>query len=136
LTRSSFRARTTERGFVLLAAIVLAVLYFALMELLLIDSARELNEARRFRARIVAAVLAENAAELAVLGVVDGIPRPVNFEDDLGRMEAKFRYTVAPKFVIDASGETKGTIAQTATVQVHGERNGGQIRIDFTFHSQ
>ena len=52
--RSSSRARTSERGFALIAAIALSVLYFALMELMLIDSSRELAEARRFRARIVA----------------------------------------------------------------------------------
>ena len=41
-TRSSFRARTRERGYVLITAIALAILYFALMELMLIDSSRAL----------------------------------------------------------------------------------------------
>jgi hypothetical protein len=59
-TRSSSRARTAERGFVLGMAMVIAVLYFLLMELLLIDSSRALGEAQRFRSRVVAAALAEN----------------------------------------------------------------------------
>src|SRR5204863_3948307 len=68
--RSSFRGRTTERGYVLISAIVLAILYFALMELMLIDSSRAVREAQRFRARIVATTLAESAAELAALQLV------------------------------------------------------------------
>ena len=48
------RARTTnrsERGIVLVDALVLAVLYFALMELMMVDASRSLQEAQRFRAR-------------------------------------------------------------------------------------
>ena len=69
-TRSSFRGRTAERGYVLIAAIALAVLYFALMELLLIDSSRALREAQRFRAKVIAATLAESAAELSTASMV------------------------------------------------------------------
>lgn len=139
MTRSSNRARTTERGFVLLAAIVLAVLYFGLMELLLLDSARELNEAQRFRARIVAAALAENAAELVMEGVVTRAPHPVNEEDAMGRMIARARVRASETgrtFQVFAEGETKGAIKQNATVTVQGEIVGGQIRIYYTFHSQ
>src|SRR5215213_2449819 len=67
--RSSSRARTSERGFALIAALTLALLYFALMELILIDSSRSLAEAQRFRARIMAAAVAEDAAELAALNM-------------------------------------------------------------------
>ena len=52
--RSSSRDRTSERGFVLAAAIILAVLYLGLIELLLLDGTRALQEAQRFRSRIVA----------------------------------------------------------------------------------
>lgn len=142
MTRSFSRARTSERGFVLLAAIVLAVLYFGLMELLLLDSARELNEAQRFRARIVAAALAENAAELAMEGVVTGPVKPVKFEDSQGKMEASVLINPmanAPgtrTFIIDAKASTKGALRQDAWVQVFGELTGGQVRINYTFHSQ
>src|SRR4051812_44422456 len=64
--RSSFRAgRNSERGFALIIALVLAVLYFAFIELLMIDASRELSEARHFRGHIIALTLAENGAELA-----------------------------------------------------------------------
>ena len=82
--RSSFRGRTTERGYVLISAITLAILYFALMELMLIDSSRAVREAQRFRARIVATTLAESAAELAALQLVTASGGPVNATDDQG----------------------------------------------------
>src|SRR5690242_15726317 len=69
--RSSSRGRTSERGFVLAAAIFLAVLYFMLIELLLMDGSRALQEAQRFRSRIVALTLAESAAELAAAQMVN-----------------------------------------------------------------
>src|SRR5260370_11002888 len=73
--RSLFRGRTTnQRGYVLISAIALAVLYFGLMELMLIDSSRALREAQRFRSRVVASALAESAAELAAAQMVT---RPV-----------------------------------------------------------
>lgn len=121
-------------------AIVLAVLYFGLMELLLIDSARELKEAQRFRARIVAAALAENAAELSMENATTSIRRPINQEDAQGTMIALMEAPGTPpnprRFTIEAEGTTKGVPPQRATVKVHGEISGGAIRIDYTFHSQ
>ena len=86
--RSSFRGRTTERGYVLISAITLAILYFALMELMLIDSSRAVREAQRFRARIVATTLAESAAELAAAQLVTQPKAQVNATDDQGTMTA------------------------------------------------
>ncbi len=64
MTRFFNRGRTSnQRGFVLGAALLLAVLYFALMELLLLDSTLSLQQAQRFRAHIMATTLAESAAE-------------------------------------------------------------------------
>ena len=69
--RSSSRARTeSQRGFVLVIALVLAILYFMLMGLVMIDSSRAQTEAQRYRARVLAATLAENAAELACAQMV------------------------------------------------------------------
>ena len=48
----------SEKGYVLISAIALAILYFGLMELMLIDSSRALVEAQRLRSRIVASALA------------------------------------------------------------------------------
>src|SRR6266566_4686861 len=67
------RGRTTEqRGYVLISAIALAILYFGLMELMLIDSSRALREAQRFRARVTSAALAESAAELSAAQMISG----------------------------------------------------------------
>lgn len=135
MIRSSSRARIRERGFVLLSAIVLAVLYFGLMMLLLIDSSRELHEAQRFRSRIVAAAVAENAAEAMAYGMVTGPRASIAEEDAQGVMGATF-VSNAQGFVIDAGGRTKGVMPQNATVRVQGRVTGGQISIDYTVHSQ
>lgn len=138
-TSTSFRGRTTERerGYVLISAIALAILYFALMELMLIDSSRALREAQRFRARVQAATLAESAAELAAVNLVSAVPTtPVNAEDDQGKMTATLQRT-GDQFLIDASSETTGVPSQKATVRVQGTvQSSGAIRIDYTFHSQ
>ena len=119
----------------LLAAIVLAVLYFALMELLMLDAARELNEAQRFRARIVASALAENAAELAAGNIVPGGSLALRDSNAQGKMDATVR-RVGQTFIIDGYGVTTGLITQTARVQVYGEVEGLNIRINYTMHSQ
>ena len=140
-TSTSFRGRTTERerGYVLISAIALAILYFALMELMLIDSSRALREAQRFRARVQAATLAESAAELAAVNIVNPLqpPTPVNAEDDQGKMTATLQQIGGGQFLIDASAETTGVPSQKATVRVQGTvQPSGAIRIDYTFHSQ
>lgn len=130
------RARTSsQRGFALIAAIVLAILYFALVELLLIDSSRELREARRFRARIVAATLAENGAELAALGMIGSTYTPANAEDWQGTMTGEMNRSEGG-FEIVGRAETKGLERSTATVHVFGRIvNGDEIRIQYTMHT-
>ena len=63
-------APLAKRGVRAALALIIAVLYFRLIELMLFDAARQLAEARRFRARIVALTLAENGAELAAANIV------------------------------------------------------------------
>src|SRR5712692_9119227 len=85
--RFSFRGRTTDqRGYVLISAIALAVLYFGLMELMLIDSSRALREAQRFRARVVASALAESAAELAAAQMINSPGGTTSGDDEQGHM--------------------------------------------------
>ncbi|SRR5258706_15532978 len=133
---SSFRARTrNQRGYVLITAIVLAILYFALMELMLIDSSRAMHEAQRFRSRIVAQTLAESAAELAAVHIVDRVGTDVNAEDEQGTMVGKLtRGSTA--FEITGTGTTHGVQPMTATVRVQGSLTGGRVVIDYTYHSQ
>lgn len=142
--KSSSRARTSERGMALALALIVAVLYFGLIELMLMDASRQLAEARRFRARIIALTLAENGAELAALHLASdkpGVPQPP-FTDWQGTAAgtvskgAPSATTGDAKFTIDATGAATGIVETHATVYVQGRVNGQHIAIDYTHHSQ
>jgi hypothetical protein len=124
---------------VLITAIVLAILYFALMELMLIDSSRSLQQAQRFRSRLVAQALAESAAELAAVNLVDRYGTTVDAEDEQGKMVGKSTRTPTT-FVLEGSGTTTGVMPVTATVRVQGSIVGSgkdaHVTIDYAFHSQ
>jgi hypothetical protein len=135
-TKSSSRARTHERGYALVAAITIAILYFALMELMLIDSSRALREAQRFRSKVVAATLAESAAELSAASMVTrNAGDTINADDEQGSMKATCRVN-GPAFVINAEATTSGVQPLTASVRVQGRIIGQRVMIDYTFHSQ
>jgi hypothetical protein len=142
------RARTSsQRGVVLIIALVLAVLYFGLMQLMLIDSSRALNEAQRFRARIVAATLAESGAELAAEQIVtrpSAVIPPT--ADSQGTMSGRMTITrnvpggVDGDFVIEAQGTSISTMNQEATVSIKGRvrvvGTNTYLYIDFCEHTQ
>jgi len=132
--RSSFRGRTTERGYVLVSAVVLAILYFALMELMLIDSQRALREAQRFRARIVATTLAESAAELSAAQLVTAPGATMNATDDQGTMTATLTRN-GKKFDIDAHAQSAGVPQQKASVQIQGEIDGTKVSVSYSYHT-
>lgn len=135
-TSSSSRARTRERGYVLIAAITIAILYFALMELMLIDSSRALREAQRFRSKVVAATLAESAAELSAASMVTrNVGDTINADDEQGSMKATCKVN-GQAFDIDAEATTSGVSPVKATVRVQGRIVGQRVVIDYTFHSQ
>jgi hypothetical protein len=134
--RFSFRARTTDqRGYVLISAIALAVLYFGLMELMLIDSSRALREAQRFRSRVMASALAESAAELAAAQMVNRPGANANASDEQGQMNGVLRVN-GTQFELTGEGVTAGVAPVTATVRVQGRIENNHIEIDYTFHSQ
>jgi hypothetical protein len=134
--RSSFRARTRERGYVLIAAIALAILYFALMELMLIDSSRALREAQRFRSHVIAATLAESAAELSSASMVTrNAGDTINADDEQGSMKAACKVN-GTAFEIDAEASTTGVIPMKSTVRVQGRIIGPRVMVDYTYHSQ
>lgn len=121
-TRYSSRARTTnERGFALLWAIGLAVLFFMMIQLVLMESGLELKEAQLFRSRIVAMVLAENGAELAAAQIVDTIINNPEHEDWQGKVYGTMtRNELNEEFTIVGTGETAGTHRTKAVVEVRG----------------
>lgn len=137
-TADSRRRSERSRGFALVAALAVAVLYFGLIELILIDSARELEEARRFRSRVVASALAENAAELAALGLTDPARRgrQVSLEDAQGTMTARMEKDEAGIFEIEAEAASSGLVSVRSTVRVYGRVQDTKITIDYTMHSQ
>ncbi|HSP15434.1 MAG TPA: hypothetical protein VLV78_11845 [Thermoanaerobaculia bacterium] len=117
-----------------MSALVLAVLYFALMELLLIDSSRALTEAQRFRSRVVAETLAENAAELAALQMINTGGANVTASDFQGTMHGTLRRT-GDHFELEGEASTIGVMPQAATVFVQGTISGTNIAIDYTNHT-
>lgn len=130
------RGRTTEqRGYVLISAIALAILYFGLMELMLIDSSRALRESQRFRARVMAATLAESAAELAAAQMVNGPSNSANAQDDQGKMTGALS-RAGNQFELNGEGVTSGLPPLKASVRVQGRIEGSRVVIDYTFHSQ
>jgi hypothetical protein len=134
-TRSSSRERkSSQRGFAIVLALVLAVLYFGLIELLMIDSSRELAEARRFRARIVAEMLAENAAELAAKEIVTKDASNVTAEDWQGTMSGRMLKSTGGAFDIEAEGKSTGLTESKARVIVRGRVVGKDVRIQYTQH--
>lgn len=134
--RSSFRARTRERGYVMIAAVALAILYFALMELMLIDSSRALREAQRFRSHVIAATLAESAAELSAASMVTrNAGDNINADDEQGSMKANCKVS-GTAFDIDAEAKTSGVMPMKATVRVQGRIVGQRVMVDYTYHSQ
>ncbi|HEY8711632.1 MAG TPA: hypothetical protein VIM68_02105 [Thermoanaerobaculia bacterium] len=129
-------SKKNQRGFVLVTALTLSILYFALMELLLIDSSRALGEAQRFRAHVVADALAENAAELAAFQIVTRNNADVNVRDFQGTMHGTLQRN-SNSFVLQGEGNAIGAMKQAAKVRVEGRvGEDGSLKIDFTMHGE
>ena len=135
-TRSSSRGRTSsERGIALITALFIAVLYLGLIELLLMDGARALQEAQRLRSRVIAATLAENAAELAAEDMVNRPAATVSDEDDQGKIDGEYRRT-GDQFDLIGNATTAGVAPESANVRLQGRIVGNHIAIDYAIHSQ
>lgn len=130
------KRRRGERGYVLICAIALAVLYFGLMELMLIDSQRTLREAQRFRSKVMAVTLAENGAELAANDLAGAMNHDGNWENDDGTMEGTLSKPEGATFELTGKGTSKGVQPVSATVKLQGHLHQGQIKVDYSFHSQ
>lgn len=123
-------------------AIVVAVLYFGLVELMLLDSARELGEARRFRARIVAETLAENAAELAARDLVKREATvPFNIDTEQGTISGKMTKTGSKvagerNFEIHGEGVSGGITESRVRVTLRGVvvEATKEVKIRYVFH--
>jgi hypothetical protein len=113
------------------------VLYFGLIELLLMDASRELKAARQFRARIVAQTLAENAAEGAAWMLLDPTvpPEPFDEENEQGTMSGRMTKNVKA-FKLTGVGVSAGLEKTRANVLLEGYLENGEIHVDVSVHSQ
>jgi Tfp pilus assembly protein PilX len=138
--RSSSRAHTSsQRGFALVTALVIAALYLGLIELLLIDGTRAFHEAQRLRSRVIAATLAEDAVELAAERMVDKAGAKAGRTDAQGQIEGTYVRT-AEQFELTGQATTAGVAPERATVRLQGRivDDGAthKITIDYAIHSQ
>ena len=126
-----------QRGFVLVTALTLSILYFALMELMLIDTTRALGEAQRFRAHVVAQTLAESAAELAAFQIITKSVANVNATDFQGTMHGELQRN-SNAFVLKGHGISIGSMSQESNVRVEGriDDTNNSLKIDFTVHEE
>ena len=130
------RVRTSkQRGYVLITALVLAVLYFALMELILIDSQRALAEANRFRSRIMAMTEAENTAELAAWHMTSTLQRKIETKEARVVATGEYRRT-GENFEIRTEAEVIGVFRDKASLFIQGRVVNNVVKIDYSFHSQ
>jgi hypothetical protein len=106
-----------------------------MVELLLLDSARELAEARRFRARVVAETLAENGVELAAEQIVAKDKTEATAEDWQGTIVGRMAKKPGGEFDIVAEGQTSGLTESRAKVVVRGRVVGASVRIQYTVHT-
>lgn len=116
--------------------LILAILYFGLMELMLLESSEASRSASRFRSRVTAHAFAENAAELAAKRLVTSPGRTESLETSDGSMRATCRRFASDEFVIEAEGRTAGGFSVAATAKVWGHLENGRLVIDRTEHSQ
>ena len=107
-----------------------------LIELMMIDASREMAEARRFRARIIALTLAESGAELAACQMIALPGATVNDEDAQGSISGQMN-KVGNKFVIVGEGHSTGAEATSAYLRLEGRIDtDGRIVIEFSRHTQ
>lgn len=121
----------------LVTALALAILYFSLMELLLIDASRAQAEAQRFRARTMAATLAESGAELAALNMFNKTGSSVVYQNSQGTIKGQYTRN-NDTFVLEGQATASGAMNQDATVTVQGRIDPATntIKIDYTMHGQ
>jgi hypothetical protein len=112
----------------------------------MIESSRELGEARRFRSRVIAQNLAENGAELAAvkMALPERASSNVHAEDWQGEISGQMQKTGSGPlewpFKIEATGKTSGLVPIETKVVVIGRvvidgAGAPDVRIQYTMHT-
>ncbi len=123
-------SRASERGLILVSVLVIAVLYFALMQLILLESSEKMRGALRFRARVVADLVAEDAVELAAERMVRSPARSIRQELKGGSAEGDFRLYSGRRFRLSGSGNASGPVSSRTTIELRGRISGTRIMIE------
>ena len=108
---------------------------FALMELLLLDATRSLNEAQRFRSHVIASTLAENGAEIAALNMVSSSGASADAQNSQGKMSGKLNRS-GNTFELTGQGASSGVPPMESSVLLEGTVEGTKVSIVWSRHSQ
>ena len=123
------RRDRSERGAALLGALLIAILYFLLMGLALAESSSVERDIHRQRARIAAEILADNGAELAAAGMVEGSGHSVEIDSTAGNAEGIYTRLPGDRFIIEAKGRSAGVAVVRASVILRGRFRGQRVEI-------
>lgn len=120
----------SDRGFALISALLIAILYLSLIEIALRDATETIRQAHRFRARIASQILAENAAELAAANMLSQAGKVVNTEDEMGTMSGSYQPIPGDRFEIRGEGVSTGAATATSSVILRGRIQGSIVRVE------
>lgn len=129
MTGFSFRDRD-ERGFVLIAALLISLLFFGLIELALRDTTEAVRSAHRQRARFASEILADNGIELAAAGMVYEIPKTEERTSRDGLMRGTFRPLPGNRFELRGEGRSGGVVSVETRVVLRGRSLGSAVVIE------
>jgi hypothetical protein len=127
---ASSRPGRAERGFALVSALLIALLFFGLIELTLRDTSAGVRAAHRHRQRIASEILADNAVELAAAGMVSGMPRTAAHANRDGTMNGAFQPLPGYRFELTGEGTSGGSSGVTTRVVLRGRIQGNAIAIE------
>ena len=127
---ASSRRGRGERGFALVSALLIAFLFFGLIELTLSDTSDAVRAAHRQRARIASEILADNGIALAAAGMLSGLPQGAGRANRDGSMTGTFQPLPGNRFELTAEGTSAGTTEVTTRVMLRGRIDGNAVVIE------
>ncbi|MGA7616036.1 MAG: hypothetical protein WBX15_12740 [Thermoanaerobaculia bacterium] len=113
-----------------MSVLVLAVLYFALMGLVLMESTAKSREAAGFHSRIASEIFAENAAELAARQMVSGSSRHIDVTTSDGVLKADFQRSPSGQFTLRATATSSGVAPTSSHLVLRGRISGSSVAVE------
>lgn len=129
MTDTSSRDRG-ERGFALIAALLISLLFFGLIELALRDTSEAVRSAHRQRARFASEILADNAIELAAAGMVYEMPKNETRSNRDGTMKGSFTPLPGNRFELRGEGTSGGVAEVKTSIVLWGRSMGSSVVIE------